>query len=293
MKILILGAAGMLGHQVWSKCLDAFGSDNVAGTLRKSKSHYQRFEIFTRGHIFENLDVGVFSEVEKVLAEYHPDIVINCIGLTLRKQELGDIEKCIEINSMLPHRLELWAKKNRSRIIHFSTDCVFDGKVGNYAVDEVPTANDLYGKSKFLGEVSSSNALTLRLSIVGRELEGKTELLEWFLAQKNKKIKGFSRALYSGLTTNFVAQEVVKIIKEYPNLHGVYQVSSEPISKYELLNLANDIFQVNAEIAKADEDVSDKTLNSDLYASETNFKKPTWAMMLKQLASDKSINYGE
>ncbi|RYZ86180.1 MAG: SDR family oxidoreductase [Proteobacteria bacterium] len=291
MKLVILGAAGMLGHQIWLKSLEKFGPQNTFGTLRKPKSHYDRFGIFKTGQILDNLDVTDFEQTQKALETIRPDVVINCIGLTLRKPDLADLEKCIDINSMLPHRLVLWGAKNSARVIHFSTDCVFNGKRGNYSETDIPTAEDLYGKSKFLGEIQGKNALTLRLSIVGRELEGKTELVEWFLSQKDQSVKGFSSVRYSGITTNVVAKEVIKIITDYPDLAGVYQLASEPITKFEILELLNDKFNVGAQIQESGEYTSDKTLDSSRFTEATGFVPPKWSSMIAELAQASDAKY--
>lgn len=291
MKVLVLGAAGMLGHQVWLKCLQEFGPSNVGGTLRKSAAHYERFGIFEHGQIYEHIDISDFDQTQNVLESFRPSHIINCIGLTLRKPELQDFEKCVDINSMLPHRLAIWGLNNNAKVVHFSTDCVFDGKLGPYRETDQPTAKDLYGKSKFLGEISYKNSLTLRLSIVGRELEGKTELIEWFLSQKNKTVNGFSEAWYSGMTTNYVATEVLRLIEHYPTLSGVYQIASEPISKYEILQILNEHFHVGAKIEKSANFRSNKVLDSTMYEKITGFKKPTWKKMLLDLSMENKVNY--
>lgn len=291
MKVLILGGAGMLGHQVFLKLKSEFGQANVACTLRKKKEHYDRFELFKDAIVFDNLDVLNLTDILSTLEKFKPQYIINCIGLTLRKQELADMEKCIQVNSMLPHRLAKWGESNNCRIIHFSTDCVFDGKKGNYTEKDIPTAQDLYGESKFLGEVLYPNALTLRLSIVGREIEGKTELVEWFLSQQAKTVKGFSQALYSGLTTNFVAHEVARILKQFPGLSGVYHVASEKISKYELLKLLNQLYACGIEIQETSDYSVDKTLNCDSYSKATGFKRPDWLAMLRTMKDEEWVDY--
>ncbi len=291
MKVLILGGAGMLGHQVLLKLKAEFGAKNVACTLRKKKEHYDRFGIFKGAVVFDQIDVLNFSKILEVLEKLKPQYIINCIGLTLRKQELGEMEKCIQINSMLPHRLATWGGSNNCKVIHFSTDCVFDGKKGNYSEKDIPTAEDLYGQSKFLGELNYSNALTMRLSIVGREIEGKTELVEWLLSQKGKTVKGFSKVLYSGLTTNVVASEIVKIMKQQPDISGTYQLASEIISKYELLKILNDVYQNQTEIQEKSDYVSDKTLNCDRYSVATGFKKPSWKEMILEMKQQEKVRY--
>lgn len=292
MKVIVLGGAGMLGHQVWQKCLEVFGPHQVACTLHKSRTHYTQFGIFENGHVFDEIDLQDFSNAEKVLQKFSPDYIVNAVGITLRKKELHDLALTYNLNGMLPHRLALWGHQHKARVIHLSTDCVFDGAQGHYSEMSVPTAKDHYGKSKFLGEIRYDNALTLRFSAIGRELEGKTELLEWFLSQKNQKVKGFAKAMYSGLSTNVVAEEVVKRISAKTKLHGLYQMAGESVSKYELLKMINEIFHVNAEIEAFDQYVADKTLSSELYSAATGFVRPHWKKMLTEVAADRRVNYG-
>ncbi len=287
--IIVLGAAGMLGHKIWQH-LNTLYPNQVFGTLRNATQHYDQFNLFDERRMLQ-VDVADFAKLEACLDKVKPQWIINCIGLTLRKPDLADLEKCIEINSMLPHRLKAWAANNSSKVIHFSTDCVFDGKKGNYSLNDAPSATDLYGKSKYLGEISGPHALTLRLSIVGRELEKKTELLEWLLAQKKQKIKGYSKVIYSGLSTLRVAHEVAKIIQKHPDLNGIYQLASQPISKFELLKLFNIAFKVEAEIEEFEGYTSDKSLNSEAYSKATGFVAPNWKDMTLELLTDKSVSY--
>ncbi|MBC7740848.1 MAG: sugar nucleotide-binding protein, partial [Bdellovibrionaceae bacterium] len=170
-----------------------------------------------------------------------------------------------------------------------STDCVFDGKIGNYSENSIASASDHYGQSKFLGEASGVNCLTLRLSIIGREILSKTELVEWFLSQKGKAVNGYGKVYYTGLTTRFVANEVNRIIEKFPTLTGLYQVAAEKISKYELLKLINQKLNNQAELNNDSNKKSDKSLNCDLYVAKTGFKKPTWDEMISDLQSDNSF----
>ncbi|MBX7230502.1 MAG: SDR family oxidoreductase [Bdellovibrionales bacterium] len=291
MKILVLGGAGMLGHQMFLKLKQKLGHDQVGCTLRKNKKHYERFGIFNSAQVYESIDVTNWSELEAVLGLFKPNYVINCVGLTLRKKDLNNFEKSLQINSILPHQLAKWGAQNNARIIHFSTDCVFSGKKGNYKELDLPDAEDLYGKTKFLGEIHYPNTLTFRLSIVGRELEGKTELVEWFLSQKGQEIKGFTKVNYSGLTTNFVSKEVIRVLENFPELHGTYQLACVPISKYELLQILDKVYGTKTKIEAESKYVSDKTLNCDLYSQVTSFQKPTMERMLIEMRSEESLNY--
>lgn len=292
MKVLIIGGAGMLGHQCFIKLSKHFGSENVGCTIRKLKKHYSRFGLFSAANVFESVDVADFHKLEEILKKFRPEVIVNCVGLTLRKPALGDFENALEINSMLPHRLALWGNANNCRVIHFSTDCVFDGSLGGYSEADSPSAKEVYGKTKFLGEIHYKNSITLRLSIVGRELEGKTELIEWFLSQKGKQISGFSEVLYSGLTTNRVADEVIRLIEDFPEISGLYQVSSEPISKYDLLKLVNEIYHVDVTINKNPNYKSNKILRCDTYAQLTGFTQPQWPDLIQQMKNEESLNYG-
>lgn len=291
MKVLILGGSGMVGHQMYLHLVEKLGISNVSCTLRKKRSYYKSFGVFQEGEIFDDLPLQNFKEVEPVLNASKADVVINCVGLTPRKTETTDSDEYKEINSLLPHRLGKWAELNNARLIHFSTDCVFDGLKGQYTEADIPTAQDPYGKSKFLGEVTSGNSLTLRLSFIGRELEGKTELLEWFISQKNGMAKGFDRFFYSGITTHLISQEVYKLLTKHPNLTGLYHVAGETISKYDLLNLINQIYELGVKLEKSSTQVNDKSLNCDKYAQATGYKIPLWKDMLLEMRRNEKIIY--
>lgn len=292
MKILVIGAAGMLGHRIFKK-LSATFPGKVYGTVRKEPGYYDQFKVFDKDKLIGNVDVLAFKALEDVLLEVKPTWIINCVGITLRKSDVQDVDKCLEINSMLPHKLALWARQNGAKLIHFSTDCVFDGSKGSYTELDIPSAQDLYGKSKFLGEVSDVNALTLRLSIVGRELESKSELVEWFLSQKGKTVKGYTQAIYSGLTTHQVAEEVSRIILNMPGLNGLYQVASEPISKFDLLRLLNEYLTEKAVIEPYENYRVDKTLDCSKYCDATSFVPPKWSEMIRTMMTDKTVDYGD
>ena len=171
-------------------------------------------------------------------------------------------------------------------MIHFSTDCVFDGVKGAYEESDTSNATDLYGRTKYLGEVSSPGSLTLRSSIIGRELYNDTSLFEWFLAQEGKKIRGFAKAMYSGVTTVRMSNLVKDLILDHPDLSGMYHVSGPWISKYDLLLLARDIFELNIEIERDEDFDIDRTLVGDRFAADSGFAAPSWEEMLAELAAD-------
>ena len=285
MRIIVIGATGMLGH----KMLQVLSSDfenSVYGTIRKNKNEILKFDFIPNYNYIENVDIENIENILSTLDRIRPQVIINCTGVTLRKTDNSSLEKNYSVNAYFPKILSLWCENNRSKLIHFSTDCVFDGSKGNYTESDYPTANDIYGRSKFLGEISHPNVLTLRLSIIGREIFNQSELLEWFLSQKNKKISGYSDVFYTGVTTNFLATEVVRIIKKFPELYGLYHLGSEKISKFELLQMANKIFDNQTLIFEDKSKKSDKSLCCDKYIKKTNFIKPNWVSMLQDLKND-------
>ncbi len=288
MKILIFGVTGMLGHQIY-RILEKSFPGQVYGTIRKTHSDVSAFAFLKKEFLVESIDINDFKSVEKVLGNLKPEWIINCTGITLRKADSNDIEQCYRVNALFPQRLGQWAQVHQSRLIHFSTDCVFSGSKGNYTENSITDASDHYGQSKFLGEASGPHSLTLRLSIIGREILGKTELIEWFLSQKGKAVQGYSEVYYTGLTTQFVAKEVLRIIEKFPTLSGLYQVAGEKISKYELLKMLNQKFANNSDLKPEAMKKSDKSLNCDLYIQKTGFKKPTWNELLTELQKDNSF----
>lgn len=297
MKILVLGASGMWGHQAYLKLSEHFGSQNVACSLRKSRDDYSSAQfadgagIFNSGIVFDKVDWLDFEKARHCLDTFKPNWIINCVGLTPRKYDVKDEAQFLAINAHLPQKLAFWAQANGAKLIHFSTDCVFNGKKGSYTELDLPDATDVYGRSKALGEIRASQVLTLRLSKIGREIEKKTEIVEWILSKRGDKAQGYSKAMYSGVTSNFMAKELIRIIEKFPQIEGLYQISGEPISKYELLKLINDVYQAHVDIQPKDDYVLDKTLKCDLYSTLTGYKQPKWSELILQMKQEERVNY--
>ena len=285
-KIVILGARGMLGHKIGQVLKEKFPKIIATTQGPTDVAFYRDILSFPKSDIIENLDVTDLHRLKAVLQEIRPNIVINCVGVIKQRSEAKAAIPSITINALLPHKLAEICQAWGGRLIHFSTDCVFSGKRGGYSEDDASDAEDLYGKTKFLGEVQTDNALTLRTSIIGRELTRHASLLDWFLSQNHKTVKGYKRAFYSGVTTNHLAQVVGNIIEKSPNLSGLYQVVSQPISKYDLLGLIRNAYQLDIEIIPDEEFYCDRTMKGDKFYQATGYVCPSWPELVSELVAD-------
>ena len=268
----------MIGHQILLGLLKENFLINAHFKKKKSKQDFLKAKN-TIFHFFEITAVNI----QEFLLSVNPDIIINAAGVTIRRAKDSSLNQIIFTNSLLPNILNNWSEKNNCRLIHFSTDCVFSGKKGNYKEDDITDALDIYGKTKSLGEVNSDYCLTLRSSMIGFELNNKTELLEWVFKNQNKTINGFSNIIYSGITTSLMSKIVISIINDFPDLTGIYNISSAPISKYSLLKKINAIFDLNIEIKSIESRASNKSLVSSNFFNKTSIEIPDWDSMLKEL----------
>jgi dTDP-4-dehydrorhamnose reductase len=279
-KILILGASGMLGNAV----MRLFCSDKdfeTYGTAR-SRNAEKYFPPHVRERLLFGSDVENTDEILALFDRVKPDVVINCIGLVKQLAAADDPLSAIPINSLLPHRLARICSVSGARFVHISTDCVFSGLKGYYVENDYSDAKDLYGRSKYLGEVDYPNAITLRTSIIGHELVGHRSLIGWFLAQEGK-VRGYKNAIFSGLPTI----EIAKVIKNYviPNekLHGLNHVSATPISKFDLLTLVAKIYGKKIDIEPDESFVIDRSLDSSYFRNKTGYTPATWDVLINQM----------
>lgn len=282
MRILILGGSGMLGHRLWLSLRD---SHETWVTVRGSADPFPNRPELPREGIRWNVDALVFDEIVRTLAAVRPDLVINCIGLIKQTQMANDPLSAIRVNAMLPHQLALICRSADIRLIHISTDCVFSGKQGHYIESDPADATDLYGRTKFLGEVGYDNTITLRTSIIGRELKAHLGLIEWFLAQR-ESVNGFTQAVFSGLTTGELGRVIRDHVLTHPELHGMYHVSSQPISKYDLLVMAARTLAHPIRIHENGEYAIDRSLDSSLFRKATGYQPPSWEGMMEGLAQE-------
>lgn len=288
MKILILGGNGMIGHKIFQVLNEDF--KNTWVLIRKKKRDLPYVNFFN-SNIIEGFELEDDKTLFSFLDNFNPDIIINAVGITIRRGVNEKISKSIFINSLLPNLLEDWVDKMpNKRLIHLSTDCVFNGELGSYNEESIPNATDIYGRTKILGEVKGSNTITLRSSMIGRELENFTELFEWVISQKGSRIKGFNNAIYSGITTIRMARYIKLIIMNFPKLSGLFNVSSEPISKYNLIKLLNKNFDLNLTIEIENSYKTNKVLDSGKFFNLISLSPPTWEDLIIELKDDTIIN---
>jgi len=286
MEVLVLGGAGMLGHKVFQHLDDQIPDSWCTIRGRLSDPSIRGIQLLSNKRVIENIDAMNIAQLTAFLHETRPKTIVNCIGVIKQRDEAKCPVPSITINALLPHVLAAECAKWNGRLIHFSTDCVFSGSRGGYTEEDSPDALDLYGRSKALGEVGAQNALTLRTSIIGRELNHRTSLLEWLIAQNGSTIRGFVRAMYSGVTTLYLAEIICRLIKQYPTLSGIFQVTSGTISKYELLRLLRDAYKLDVTIVPNSEFFCNRSMCGDLFTRTTGYAAPDWPTLATQLAAD-------
>jgi len=282
-KVLVLGAGGMLGNAIFR----LFAEDDrygVTGTLR-SASKFRYFTPEQREKLISDVDVATDSALAAVFDAVDPTIVINCVGVIKQHDAAKDSLTALAINAMLPHRLARLCAERGARLVHMSTDCVFSGKKGGYTEEDFPDANDLYGRTKFLGETNYPNSLTLRTSIIGHELGTAYSLIDWFLSQSGS-VHGFVNAIFSGLPTVEIARVIRDFVIDNPNLSGVYHLSVDPISKYDLLLLVAEIYGKQIKIIPDGSVNIERSLNSERFRKATGYVPDAWPDLVTAMYQD-------
>lgn len=288
-RILVLGVTGMLGNPVF-RWLSKSHPGLVWGTLRDANK-IGFFDESVQDKLFHGFDADDFESFSELLGRLKPDVVINCIGMIKQSSVASDPLAIMPINALFPHQLARWCQRNGIRLIHISTDCVFSGNSGNYTEDDMSDVSDLYGRSKSIGElIDYDNAVTIRTSIIGHELNSAQSLLDWFLSQQGITY-GYRRAVFSGLP----AIELAKVIDEYvianDLLKGLYHVAANPISKYQLLTFLATRYQKSVDIIADDRLVIDRSLNATKFQCATNYIPPSWEQLLDEQYQDYINNY--
>ena len=281
MRILVLGASGMIGNAV-IRVLAEKTDWEVFGTVRsESLKHFFLPHISER--IVAGIDVNDHDCLIDIMGRIRPDVTINCVGLTKHKAAGNEPLAAIPLNSLLPHRLASLCAIAGARLIHVSTDCVFSGEKGNYTEIDPPDATDIYAKSKSLGEVLYPHTITLRTSTIGHELQSAHGLLDWFLSQQ--QCKGFSRAIFSGLPSVVFAQIIRDVVIPRSDLFGLYHVAGRAITKYDLLRLVAEVYGKPIEIVRDDQFIIDRSLNADQFKRATGYVAPDWPELIRIMHS--------
>ncbi len=288
MRVLVLGCTGMLGHKLYQQLS---GSAETWATVRGEPQSLQRFGFYCPDRIIGSVDARHPETVRRAIDLSRPDWVVNCVGIVKQLPAGKQPIPCISVNSLFPHLVSEMCANAGARFVHISTDCVFSGVKGGYTEDDPTDAEDLYGRSKALGEVTDKHAITLRTSIIGRELSSQLGLVEWFLAQSGC-VRGFTEAYFSGLTTLELAKVIERTILDPRDLSGVYQVSAARIDKYSLLELLRGALGHEIEIVRDGTVKIDRSLNSARFRTATGYEPPGWEEMISAMTADPTC-YGK
>jgi len=270
----------MLGHQVVRGLADSFDVSATVRSLSVAEQHG------LPGKIFE-WDATQLDVLGELLDELRPDYVVNCIGIIKQSDAAASPILSIEVNSLLPHQIAAACKESGSSFVHISTDCVFSGQKpfpDRYTEQDRPDSTDLYGRSKLVGETTPEEGLTIRTSIIGRELVRETGLLEWFLSQAGGAVDGFSEAWFSGLTTAALTRVLAQLFEQESAISGVYQVASDPINKFDLLGRLRDAFGLKVEVRESSSLAINRSLDGSRFGAETQIVVPSWDQMIADLA---------
>jgi dTDP-4-dehydrorhamnose reductase len=279
-KVLVLGATGMLGNAVLRLFAQSAGYEVVASARSTSALRLLPAELSDR--VICGVDVENIDSLISLFTRVRPDVVVNCIGLVKQLAEADDPLSAIPINALLPHRLARLCGLAGARLVHVSTDCVFSGAKGMYTETDMSDAKDLYGRSKYLGEVDYPHAITLRTSIIGHELTGAHSLVGWFLSQQDS-VRGYRRAIFSGLPTVELARVIRDYVIPHPELHGLYHVSAEPVNKFDLLTLIAQAYGKTIDITPDDNLAIDRSLDSTRFRQATGYQTQPWPELVRQM----------
>jgi dTDP-4-dehydrorhamnose reductase len=283
MRLLILGGTGMLGHKLYQEA----GGDLVTWATTREQSLTGAPAAVLDQH---RLLTGVRAEEPRSVAEAidasGADVVVNCIGVIKQSAAATDPIPSISVNSLFPHQVAALCRERGKRFIHISTDCVFSGSKGGYVESDPADAGDLYGRSKLLGEATGPGSLTIRTSIIGRELATSYGLLEWFLGEAGGTVRGFTKAIFSGFTTLALARVLIEVIVDRGELEGLWHVSADPIDKNRLLTMLRDAYEVPTEIEPDETVLVDRSLDSTRFREETGWQPPSWPEMVTGLVGD-------
>ena len=281
-RLLIVGGGGMLGHKLWQIAREHV---ETWATVRTVTPALEALGVVDDRTI-AGVDVHRFESLEAAIDRARPDVIVNCVGIIKQLAAAKDPVASIAINALHPHLLARAGRARGARVIHISTDCVFDGATGCYTEAHVTNATDLYGRTKAMGELTAPGTLTVRTSIIGRELSGTSGLVEWFLSRRGATADGYRGAIFSGFTTAALSAILLQVIAEQPALEGLYHVSAPAIDKLALLGRLNEAFAAGITITPRDEPRIDRSLDSTRFQAATGIVPPGWDAMIAALAAD-------
>lgn len=287
-RLLVLGGTGMLGHKLSQRAGERGGE--AWATIRAPQLDGPGAAVLDPDRVIAGVSADRLETVAAAIDSVDPEVVVNCIGIVKQADAASDPLPSIQINSLFPHQVAALCRERGKRFVHISTDCVFSGAAGDYVEDDLADARDLYGRSKLLGEASGPGSLTVRTSIIGRELASSYGLVEWFLgeAAAGNGVRGFSKAIFSGFTTEALADVLIEVVFPRPELEGLWHVSAEPIDKNRLLELVREAFGLEVAIAPDDSVTIDRSLNSTRFRDATGWQPPGWEEMIGRLAADQT-----
>jgi dTDP-4-dehydrorhamnose reductase len=284
MKLLILGAGGMLGHQL---CHTLNGRFEIWGAFHNDPREFPHYDFIPQERTVGGVNAQDMSTVRRVLDMVKPDAVVNGIGIVKQRDEAKQAVPSIHVNALFPHQLADLCVERGIRVLQISTDCVFSGMRGNYTELDSPDPVDLYGRTKLLGELNRPGTLTLRTSIIGWQLNTHSSLLGWFASQRGLRTKGYRRAIYSGFSTSVLSTLIGDILETRKELTGLYHVSSAPISKFDLLvRLRDALGWKDITIDPDDQFYCDRSLIGAHFSTTTGWMPPSWDDMIAGLAAE-------
>ena len=279
-EVLIIGINGMLGNSLF-KYFTERTDLKTFGLIRNKKRLNKSYKYFSSNKIYQ-INYMDYDQLKKILIDLSPKIIINCIGIVKQNPLSNNVLLSIQVNSLFPHILYKYSSKIHARLINFSTDCIFSGLKGNYKENDFADAQDLYGRTKFLGEISDSRAITLRTSFIGQEVSTNRALLNWFLS-KSGTIKGYKNAIYSGLTTLEIGKVIHKFIIPNENIEGLYHLSSKKIDKFTLLSILKEQYKRTLTIEEDYNFKIDRSLDSEKFKKETGYQPLEWSKAVKEM----------
>jgi dTDP-4-dehydrorhamnose reductase len=280
MRVLVLGASGMLGSAAFR---GLWGAPGIAAyATARGDDIRQHFAPSMQANLITGVNALDTDVLLGVLARVRPDAVLNCVGVVKQLDAANDPLIAVPLNTLLPHRLVRATALIGARLVHISTDCVFRGTIGNYTESMLPDPGDSYGRSKLLGEVDYPNAITLRTTFIGREIGTRNGLVEWFLGAENS-VRGFTRAIFSGLPTNELVRVIIRHVLPHPELSGIWHVGAAPISKHDLLLLLREAYGRTTEIVPDPAPALDRSLDSSRFRAATGYTPPDWGTLIRAM----------